>query len=96
MQQRISSFPERKGACDGIKEVREEQKCWKKCSFEVLPVPCYRKHTRRNNFLERSTHLPYKWLRIENHFFISRAHNHWKTDFPYRNSVVLGNILNWN
>jgi len=23
MQQRTSSFPERKGACDGIKEVRE-------------------------------------------------------------------------
>jgi hypothetical protein len=29
-------------------------------------------------------------------FFIPRAHNHRKTDFPYHNSVVLGNILNWN
>jgi hypothetical protein len=29
-------------------------------------------------------------------FFIPRAHNHWKTDFPHRNSIILGNILNWN
>jgi hypothetical protein len=32
----------------------------------------------------------------KNHFVTPRAHNHWKADFPYRNSVVLGNILNWN
>jgi len=33
---------------------------------------------------------------LKNHFFIPRAHNHWNADFPYHNSVVLGNILNWN
>jgi hypothetical protein len=27
MGQRTSSFPERKGACDGIKEVREPMQC---------------------------------------------------------------------
>jgi hypothetical protein len=27
---------------------------------------------------------------------ITLSSQYWKTDFPYRNSVVLGNILNWN
>jgi len=37
--------------------------------FEVLPVPCCRKHIRRNNSLQGSSHLPYKRLRTEKSLF---------------------------
>jgi hypothetical protein len=30
---------------------------------------------------------------LKNHFFISRAHNHWKLSFPTAIVLVLGNIL---
>jgi len=41
----------------------------KEVFFEVLPVPCCRKHIRRNNSLQGSSHLPYKRLRTEKSLF---------------------------